>query len=251
MYCISWNVNGLRAVVKKGFMEFLTKENPDILALQEIKMKPEQADFTFKDYHVYYHSAERLGYSGTLVLTKQKPLKVSYGIDDTTYLDEGRIITCEFDQYYFVTAYVPNTQRELTRLDYRMQFEDDFRSYLKKLDQKKPVIYCGDLNVAHEAIDLKNPLKNERNAGFTIEERNAFSALLKEGFIDTFRTLYPNTIKYSWWSYMFNSRKKNIGWRIDYFLVSKRLKSKVKDSLIYDEVLGSDHCPIALKIDVS
>ncbi|MFP4286918.1 MAG: exodeoxyribonuclease III [Candidatus Izemoplasmataceae bacterium] len=251
MYCISWNVNGLRAVVKKGFMEFLTKENPDILALQEIKMKPEQADFTFKDYHVYYHSAERLGYSGTLVLTKQKPLKVSYGIDDTTYLDEGRIITCEFDQYYFVTAYVPNTQRELTRLDYRMQFEDDFRSYLKKLDQKKPVIYCGDLNVAHEAIDLKNPLKNERNAGFTIEERNAFSALLKEGFIDTFRTLYPDTIKYSWWSYMFNSRKKNIGWRIDYFLVSKRLKSKVKDSLIYDEVLGSDHCPIALKIDVS
>lgn len=251
MYFISWNVNGLRAAMKKGFMDFLNKENPDILALQEIKMKPEQADFTFDDYHVYYNSADKPGYSGTLVLTKELPLNVTYGIDDTTYIDEGRIITCEFKNYYFITAYVPNAQRELARLDYRLDFEEAFRNYIKRLDNHKPVIYCGDLNVAHQPIDLKNPSSNERNAGFTIEERTAFKTLLDEGFIDSFRTLYPDTIKYSWWSYMFNSRKKNIGWRIDYFVTSERLKPKISDSLIYDDVLGSDHCPVALKIDLS
>jgi exodeoxyribonuclease-3 len=244
-------VNGLRAVMKKGFMDFINKENPDILALQEIKMKPEQADFTFDDYHVYYNSAEKPGYSGTLILSKEEPLNVTYGIDNTLYTDEGRIITCEFESFYFITAYVPNSQRELARLDYRLAFEEAFRTYIKRLDAEKPVIYCGDLNVAHQPIDLKNPNSNERNAGFTIEERTAFTELLNQGFIDTFRTLYPEIIKYSWWSYMFNSRKKNIGWRIDYFVTSKRLESKIDDSLIYDEVLGSDHCPVALKIDLS
>lgn len=251
MYFISWNVNGLRAVMKKGFMDFLTKENPDILAIQEIKMKPEQADFTFDEYHVYYNSADKPGYSGTLVLSKVKPLNVTYGIDDKLYTDEGRIITCEYDSFYFVTAYVPNAQRELARLDYRLAFEEAFRRYIKRLDHHKPVIYCGDLNVAHQPIDLKNPAANERNAGYSIEERTAFSDLLNEGFIDTFRTLYPDVVKYSWWSYMFNSRKKNIGWRIDYFVTSERLKDNIHDSLIYDEVLGSDHCPVALKIDLS
>lgn len=229
-------------------MDFLQKENPDIMALQETKMQPDQADFRFDDYYVYWNSADKKGYSGTLVLTKKEPLNVIYGIDGNHYNDEGRMITLEFDDYYFITAYVPNAQRELTRLDYRMTYEAAFRDYIARLDQHKPVILCGDLNVAHQEIDLKNPKSNMQNAGFTIEERTAFSQLLDLGFKDTFRTLYPDTIKYTWWSYMFQSRQKNIGWRIDYFVVSERFMNHVEDSLIYNEILGSDHCPVGLHL---
>jgi exodeoxyribonuclease III len=250
MKLISWNVNGLRACVNKGFKIFLEEANPDILAIQETKMKPEQATFTFEGYHEYWNSAIKPGYSGTLVLSKVKPLSVTYGIDGDAYNDEGRIITLEFKNYYFVTVYVPNAQRGLTRLHYRMQFEDEFRTYLTKLDHHKPVILCGDLNVAHQEIDLKNPKSNEQNAGFTVEERSKFTELLSAGFSDTFRTLYPNVIKYSWWSYMFQSRMKNIGWRIDYFVVSNRLMNTVVDSQILTEVTGSDHCPVALEIKI-
>lgn len=247
MRLVSWNVNGLRACMNKGFKEFFEKTKADIFAIQETKMQDFQKEFDFKDYHEYWNCAEKLGYSGTLIYTKQKPLNVIYGIDDK-YNDEGRLITLEFNDFYFVTVYVPNSQRELTRLSYRMIFEDHFRNYLMKLDKIKPVIVCGDLNVAHREIDLKNPKSNERNAGYTIEERAKFQSLLDSGFTDTFRYLYPDTIKYTWWSYMFNARVKNIGWRIDYFLVSDRLHNNLHDALIFDDVLGSDHCPIAIDI---
>ncbi len=243
---ISWNVNGLRAAMRKGFMDFFEREAPDVMALQEIKMKPEQADFAFDGYHTYWNSADRPGYSGTLVLSRQEPQSVVRGIDGDSYNDEGRVITLEFEQIYFVNAYVPNAQPELKRLDYRMGFEDSLREYLAGIDRVKPVIYCGDLNVAHEAIDLKNPKSNERNPGYSIEERSKMTELLGAGFSDTFRTLYPEQVSYSWWSYRFNARAKNIGWRIDYFIVSKRLMPQVKDSIIHDEVLGSDHCPVKL-----
>lgn len=248
MKFVSWNVNGLRAIQKKGFKDFFEQIDADIFAIQETKMQEEQKDFDFPNYYEYWNCADKKGYSGTLIYTKEKPLNVSYGIDNEKYNDEGRIITLEYQDYYFVTVYVPNSQRELTRLDYRMQFEDDFRDYLTKLDSLKPVIVCGDLNVAHREIDLKNPKSNERNAGFTIEERSKFQVLLDSGFIDSFRYLYPEKIQYTWWSYMFNARKNNIGWRIDYFLISSRIINQLKDSIIYDDVFGSDHCPVVIDI---
>lgn len=248
MKFISWNVNGLRACMKKGFKEFFDAMDADIFAIQETKMQEDQKEFDFKGYYEYWNSADKKGYSGTLIYTKKEPLSVVYGIDGEKYNDEGRVITLEFDDFYFVTVYVPNTQRDLARLDYRMQFEDDFRNYLMALDQKKPVVVCGDLNVAHQAIDLKNPKTNEKNAGYTIEERTKFQALTDAGFTDSFRYLYPETVKYTWWSYMFNARKNNVGWRIDYFVISDRLRESLKDSLIFDHIEGSDHCPIGLEI---
>ncbi len=247
MKLVSWNVNGLRACMNKGFMDFFTQADADIFAIQETKMQEEQKEFDLPGYYEYWNSADKKGYSGTLIFTKNKPINVYYGID-SKYNDEGRIITLEFADYYFVTAYVPNSQHELVRLDYRMIFEDDFRKYLVNLDKDKPVIICGDLNVAHQEIDIKNPKSNERSAGFTIEERTKFQELLDSGFIDTFRFLYPDTVKYTWWSYMFKAREKNVGWRLDYFLISNRLKECLKDSLIFTDILGSDHCPIGLEI---
>jgi len=250
MKFVSWNVNGLRACLKKGFLDFFNAEDADIFAIQETKMQESQKDFHFPGYFEYWNSADKLGYSGTLILTKKEPLNVHYGLLDGKYNDEGRAITLEYDNFYFVTLYSPNAQRGLTRLDYRVEYEAHLREYLHYLDQYKPVIVCGDMNVAHREIDLKNPKENERNAGYTIEERTEFTKLLQTGFIDTFRYLYPNTIKYTWWSYMFNARAKNIGWRIDYFLISERLKDRLVDSLILDEVLGSDHCPVGLIIEL-
>lgn len=244
---VSWNVNGLRAAMNKGFADFFLETNADFFAIQETKMQEDQKNFSFPGYYEYWHSAQKKGYSGTLVYTKHLPINVSYGINDN-HNDEGRVITLEYDRFYFVTVYVPNSQNELARLDYRMEFEDAFRHYLNNLDKQKPVIVCGDLNVAHKEIDLKNPKANERNAGFSIEERTKFQALLDSGFTDSFRFFYPEQIKYSWWSYMFNARANNAGWRIDYFLVSQRLKDKLHDSMIYDQVMGSDHCPVAITI---
>lgn len=248
MKIVSWNVNGFRAVMKKGFEEFFKAIDADIFAIQETKMQESQKEWRFEGYHEYWNDAEKKGYSGTVVYTKKKPLKVTYGIDGFGYNEEGRVITLEFDHFYFVTAYVPNSKRELLRLDDRMVFEDEMRNYLINLDRLKPVIYTGDLNVAHMPMDLKNPQSNTRNPGFTDEERNKFTLLLEHGFTDTFRTLYPKTIKYSWWSYMFQSRLKNIGWRIDYVVVSKRLMIHVKDSEILNDIDGSDHCPVSLSI---
>jgi len=246
---ISWNVNGLRAAMKKGFENFFFEQNADIFAIQETKMQEEQKEFDFKNYYEYWNCADKKGYSGTLIYTKEKPLNVIYGIDGTLYNDEGRIITLEFDKYYFVTVYVPNSQRDLARLEYRMNFEDLFRDYLNRLDQEKPVILCGDLNVAHKEIDLANPKANERNAGFTIEERTKFQELLDTGFTDTFRFFYPDKVKYTWWSYMFKARENNIGWRIDYFLVSNRINKNLITAKIYDQIYGSDHCPVEIEID--
>jgi len=246
MKFISWNVNGIRACKNKGFDEFFEKENADFFCIQETKCQENQIDLKKEGYFHYMNSADKKGYSGTLIYTKHEPLNVIYGVNGK-YNDEGRVITLEYDKFFLVTAYVPNSQEELKRLDYRMQFEDDFRIYLKELSDKKHVILCGDLNVAHERIDLKNPDSNTRNPGFSIEERDKFTKLLNEGFIDTFRYLYPDTIKYSWWSYRFFAREKGIGWRIDYFVVSKDLK--FKDSEILNEVFGSDHCPVRLTID--
>lgn len=247
MKFISWNVNGLRACAKKGFFDFLNETKPDILALQETKMQKDQLTFEFEGYHLYMNDAQKKGYSGTLVLTKEKPLSVSYDIEGIDHPKEGRVITLEYPDYYFVNAYVPNSKDGLLRLDYRMLWEDDLRAHLVKLDQIKPVIYCGDLNVAHQEIDLKNPDTNHKNPGFSDEERNKFSELLKAGFVDTFRFLYPETIKYSWWSYRMQARERNIGWRIDYFVVSERLKDKLKSADILNEVYGSDHCPVVLE----
>lgn len=249
MKFISWNVNGLRACIGKGFNEFFERENADVFCLQETKMQEGQADLERVGYYRFMNSAEKKGYSGTLVYSKQKPLNVFYGLNEK-YNDEGRVITLEFENFYFVCAYVPNSQRELTRLDYRLIFEDDMRAYLSDLKQKKPVVYTGDLNVAHCEIDLKNPKANERNSGFTIEERSKMTELLNAGFIDTFRFLYPEKIEYSWWSYMFNARTKNIGWRIDYFLVSEDMKDFIRESKIYKDVLGSDHAPIYLELNI-
>ena len=246
MKFISWNVNGFRACLQKGFEEFFNNADADIFCLQETKMQPGQADFSPEGYYIYYHSAVKKGYSGTAVFTKTEPLSVTYGINGE-HTDEGRVITCEFEKFYFVCCYVPNAQDGLKRIDYRMEFEDAMRGYLSKLDRKKPVVYCGDLNVAHNEIDLKNYKTNVGNAGFSDEERGKFTELLAAGFTDTFRKLYPDTAGvYSWWSYRFNARKNNAGWRIDYFVVSDRFMEQVEDSQILTDVYGSDHCPVML-----
>ncbi len=245
MKLISWNVNGLRACKTKGFDEYFAKENADIFCVQETKMQEGQAELDIDGYYRYMSSAIKKGYSGTLVYTKIKPLSVVYGVNDL-YNDEGRVITLEYEDFYLVNVYVPNSKEGLLRLDYRMTFEDNFREYLSDLDKKKPVILCGDLNVAHEEIDIKNPKTNLRNAGFTIEERTKFSELLNSGFIDSFRYLYPLKVLYSWWSYRFHAREKNAGWRIDYFVLSNSLKDRIEDSIIDTDVLGSDHCPVKL-----
>lgn len=250
MKFISWNVNGFRACLNKGFEEFFNEQNADFFCIQESKMQPGQAEFTPEGYYQYWYSAEKKGYSGTAVFTKHEPLSVWYGLDIEKHDHEGRAITLEYENFYLLCVYTPNSQRELTRLPYRMQWEDDLREYIKSLDKTKPVIYCGDLNVAHEEIDLKNPKTNHHSAGFTDEERNKFTELLNAGFSDTFRTLYPEKIEYSWWSYMFQARAKNVGWRIDYFVVSDRLMPKVKDSVIYTEIMGSDHCPVGIEVDL-
>ena len=248
MKLITWNVNGLRACLNKGFDVFFKEMDADVFAIQETKMKEEQKSFNFDGYLEYWNSADKPGYSGTLVYTKNAPINVFYGTKEGLYNDEGRIITLEYPDYYFVTAYVPNAQEGLARIDYRVQFEKDMRNYLKELDQIKPIIYCGDLNVAHQPIDLKNPKANEGNAGYSIEERTEFQALLDAGFTDVFRVLYPDTIKYTWWSYRFNARMNNAGWRIDYFVVSNRLANRVKSIEILDQVHGSDHCPVVLEL---
>ena len=247
MKLISWNVNGLRACLKKGFMESFGALGADVFALQETKMQPGQAILELSGYQQYWNSAEKKGYSGTAVFTRIPPLSVSYGLGIEEHDHEGRVITLEFPEYYFVTVYTPNSKRALERLEYRMVWEDAFREYLLELDKKKPVIVCGDLNVAHEEIDLKNPKTNHRNAGFTDEERAKFTQLLQAGFSDTFRKLYPDRAGiYTWWSYLRKARETNAGWRIDYFVVSDRLMEKVEDATIHNEIFGSDHCPVGL-----
>lgn len=250
MKFISWNVNGIRACLGKGFEDFFKSEDADFFSIQETKMQEGQAEIQTPGYEQFWYSAEKKGYSGTAIFTKHKPLSVTYGINKEEHSHEGRAITLEYENFYLVNVYTPNAQRELARIDYRMEWEDALREYLMELDQKKPVIYCGDLNVAHEEIDLKNPKSNRGSAGFSDEERGKFSTLLSSGFKDTFRSLYPDTVKYTWWSYMFKSREKNVGWRIDYFVVSNRLMEKVRDSIIYNEIMGSDHCPVGLEIDL-
>ncbi|WP_341877750.1 exodeoxyribonuclease III [Defluviitalea saccharophila] len=249
MKLISWNVNGLRACMKKGFMDFFNEVNADIFCIQETKLQEGQIDLEFEGYYQYWNYAEKKGYSGTAIFTKIQPLNVSYGIGYEEHDKEGRVITLEFDKYFVVTVYTPNSQRGLARLDYRMEWEDAFLGYLKKLEETKPVIFCGDLNVAHKEIDLKNPKSNRNNAGFTDQERSKFDQVVNNGFIDTFRYFYPDkTDAYTWWSYMFNARANNAGWRIDYFCVSESLKDELKDAMIYADVLGSDHCPVGLEI---
>ena len=251
MNLISWNVNGLRAVLNKGFMDFFMAEQPDIFCLQETKMQPEQADIKPEGYEVYWNSAVRKGYSGTAVFSRIKPNAVMIDLEQEEHGSEGRVLTLEYDDFYLVNVYSPNSQRELARLDYRMIWQDDFRTHLKRLDAKKPVIICGDMNVAHQEIDLKNPKSNKKNAGFTPQEREKMTELLAAGFIDSFRYLYPEqTGAYTWWSYMFNARAKNAGWRIDYFLVSERIKEQIREAKIYSEVTGSDHCPVGLEIAI-
>ena len=255
MKLISWNVNGLRAVVTKGFKDFFDNVDADIFCLQETKLQEEQVDENIKSifngYNEYWNCAEKKGYSGTAVFSKIKPINVTYGIGIEEHDNEGRVISLEFDKFYLVNCYTPNSKRELERLDYRMIWEDEFRNYLLKLNETKPVIMCGDLNVAHNEIDLKNPKTNHRNAGFTDEERNKMTALLDAGFTDSFRYLYPEKEGcYSWWSYMFHAREKNVGWRIDYFIVSNSIKEKIKESTIYSDVMGSDHCPVGIEIEM-
>ena len=249
MKFVSWNVNGLRACEGKGFSEVFRELDADFFCLQETKMQAGQLDLQFEGYESYWNYAEKKGYSGTAIFTKHKPLSVSYGIGIDEHDHEGRVITLEMDDFYLVTCYTPNSQDGLKRLDYRMTWEDDFRAYLKALDAKKPVILCGDLNVAHEEIDLKNPKTNRMNAGFTDQEREKFSTLLSEGFTDSFRYKYPEQVTYSWWSYRFQARQKNAGWRIDYFVISDRLRERMDDAGIHTEILGSDHCPVELKMD--
>ena len=249
MKLISWNVNGLRAVMKKNFFEFVEEAQPDVLCLQETKMQQGQAEFELPGYYEYWCSAEKKGYSGTLTLVKEEPLDVRYGMGIDEHDHEGRIITAEMPEFYLVNVYVPNSQAELARLSYRMQWENDFRAFLKELEKTKPVIVCGDMNVAHEEIDIKNPSSNRHNAGFTDEEREKMTELLDAGFVDTFRYFYPDAKGiYSWWSYRFNARKNNAGWRIDYFLVSEALKGRLKDAAILTDVYGSDHCPVVLEL---
>lgn len=250
MKIISWNVNGLRAVMNKNFMEFFENINSDIFCIQETKMQEGQLELNIEGYNQYWNSAEKKGYSGTAIFTKIKPINVTYGIGIEQHDKEGRIITLEFEKFYLVNCYTPNSKRELERLDYRMVWEDEIRKYLNKLNDKKPVIYCGDLNVAHQEIDLKNPKTNHNSAGFTDEERNKMTELLKTNFIDSFRYLYPEKVEYTWWSYMMKAREKNIGWRIDYFITSESIKEKIKDSKIHNEIMGSDHCPIELNIEL-
>ena len=250
MKLVSWNVNGLRACLGKGFLDFCAASGADVICLQETKMRPEQADFDLPGYHRYWNSADKAGYSGTAVFTKAEPLSVTYDFGADIHRHEGRIITAEYPGFYLVCCYTPNSQDQLKRLDYRMQWEDDLRAYLLELVEKKPVVYCGDLNVAHEEIDIKNPKTNRRNAGFTDEERGKMTELLAAGFVDTFRALYPDrTGAYSWWSYRFNARKNNAGWRIDYFIVSERLRDKIRSADILSDVTGSDHCPVVLELD--
>ena len=250
MKLISWNVNGLRACITKGFEGFFKEVDADIFSIQESKMQEDQAEeIQFDGYYRYMNSAIKKGYSGTITFTKEKPINVTYGLGIEEHDQEGRIITLEYDKFYLVNCYTPNSKRELERLDYRMVWEDELRKYLKKLEETKPVVYCGDLNVAHEEIDIKNPSTNHHSAGFTDEERNKMTTLLNSGFIDTYRTLYPEKVEYSWWSYMRQAREKNIGWRIDYFITSESLKKNIKDAKIHTQVFGSDHCPIELDID--
>lgn len=249
MKLISWNVNGLRACLTKGFEDFFRNTDADIFCIQETKMQPEQAEVKFDGYTQFWNSAVKKGYSGTAIFTKKEPLTVTYGIGIEKHDSEGRVITLEFEDFYFVNCYTPNSQRGLTRIDYRMEWEDDFRAYLINLDKKKPLILCGDLNVAHNEIDLKNPKSNTKNAGFTQEERDKLTLLLESGFTDSFRHLYPErTGAYTWWSYMFNARQNDAGWRIDYFIVSDRLKDIIEDSIIHKDIMGSDHCPVELDL---
>ena len=250
MKLISWNVNGLRAALNKGFMDFFKEIDADIFCLQETKMQEGQVELILEGYYQYWNSAVKKGYSGTMVFTKQEPISVTYGLGIEEHDQEGRIITLEYDKFYLVCCYTPNSKRELERLDYRMVWEDEMLKYFKKLEETKPVVYCGDLNVAHCEIDIKNPATNHHSAGFTDEERNKFSVLLSNGFIDTYRYLYPEKVEYSWWSYMRQAREKNIGWRIDYFVVSEALKKYISDAKIHTEVLGSDHCPIELELNI-
>lgn len=247
---ISWNVNGLRACVGKGFLDFFHQQQADFFCVQETKLQPGQIKLELPGYHQYFNSAQRKGYSGTAIFTRKQPLSVTMDFGGPQHRQEGRVITLEMPSFYLVNAYVPNSQDELARLDYRMQWEDDFRQWIRALDQKKPVVYCGDLNVAHQEIDLKNPRTNRHNAGFTDQERAKMTTLLDSGFTDTFRWLHPDEIAYSWWSYRFRAREKNAGWRIDYFLVSDRLREKIRTASIHSDVLGSDHCPVSLEIDL-
>ncbi len=251
MKFITWNVNGLRACMGKGFLEFIKSENPDFVCIQETKMQKGQAEVPLEGYHQYWNSAEKKGYSGTLIFAKKEPISVNYHIDAEGHDKEGRAVTLEYDDFYLMTEYTPNAQDKLARIDYRLEWEAARRDYIKELDKKKPVIMCGDLNVAHQEIDLKNPKNNKGNAGFSDQERNAFGKLLDLGFVDTYRYLNPEaTGVYTWWSYRFNARANNAGWRIDYFLVSDRIKQKVKDVEIRNDVFGSDHCPVTLYIDL-
>ena len=251
MKLVSWNVNGLRAVINKGFMDFFNQVNADIFCIQETKMQEGQIEVVLDGYYQYWNSAIKKGYSGTAVFTKKKPINVTYGLGIEEHDQEGRIITLEFEKFYLVNCYTPNSKRELERLEYRKTWEDEIRKYLSNLDKIKPVIYCGDLNVAHKEIDLKNPKTNHHSAGFTDEEREKMTELLNSGFVDTYRQLYPDKEDaYTWWSYMMKAREKDIGWRIDYFIVSNSIKNIIKDSKIHKDVMGSDHCPIELDIDV-
>lgn len=250
MKLVSWNVAGFRACLKKGFEEFFYTCDADVYCLQEVKALKEEIDFEPKDYYCYLNPAEKKGYSGTLIYTLYEPISVSYGIGKEEYDNEGRVITLEFEDYYLVNQYVPNVKRDLSRMDYRMKWEDELKAYLKKLEEKKPVVVCGDFNVAHNEIDIKNDKANIGNAGFTYEERDKFTKLLESGFIDTYRYFNPQKEEYSWWSYMGNARKNNVGWRIDYFIVSKNIIDKVSNSIIYTDVYGSDHCPIGINLDL-
>jgi len=250
MKVVSWNVNGIRACVKKGFLDYFQQVNADIFCLQETKLQAGQIELVLEGYEQYWNYAVKKGYSGTAVFTKEKPISVKYGVGDSNEEAEGRILTLEYDQFYLVNVYTPNAKRDLTRLPYRLEWEDEMRAYLKQLDQVKPVIMCGDLNVAHEEIDLKNAKSNKGNSGFTIEERGKMTALLENGFIDTFRYFHPNQEgAYTWWSYMAKVRERNIGWRIDYFIISNRLENVLTDAYIHPQILGSDHCPIILELE--
>ncbi|MBE6940203.1 MAG: exodeoxyribonuclease III [Ruminococcaceae bacterium] len=250
MKLVSWNVNGLRACLTKGFLDYVAQENPDIICLQETKLQPEQAVFELEGYYRYFHSAEKKGYSGTAVLTKEEPLSVTYDFGDEIHRHEGRIITAEYPEFWLVCCYTPNSQDGLKRLEYRLQWEDDLREYLQQLDAVKPVVYCGDLNVAHQEIDLKNPKTNRMNPGFTDQEREKMTRLLSCGFVDSFRYLHPDAEgAYSWWSYRYNARKNNAGWRIDYFITSQRLAARIAAAEIRSEVYGSDHCPVVLELN--
>ena len=248
MKCISWNVAGYRACLKKGFANFFESSQADIFALQEVKAEEDQINYIPKGYYCYRNVAEKKGYSGTLIYTKKEPLRVTYGLGIEEHDNEGRMITLEFDDFYFITVYVPNVKRDLSRLEYRMRWEDDFRNTVNELKKKKMVLICGDFNVAHQEIDIKNAKANIGNAGFTNEEREKFQELLNSGFVDTFRAFYPDEIRYSWWSYLFHARENNAGWRLDHFLVDQNHLSSIKDAIIYDEVLGSDHCPVGIEL---